>query len=92
MPLQRRLPKRGFRSRNRKVYAEVNLRDLARLEDVEEITPELLLDRRVVSELRDGIKVLGIGDVSRKLTVRVHAVSAGAREKIVAAGGTVEVI
>ena len=92
MPLQRRLPKRGFRSRNRKTYAIVNLRDLERLANVSEITPELLLDRGLISHLRDGIKVLGIGEITKSLTVRVHAISAGAKEKIVAAGGTVEVL
>jgi len=92
MPLQRRLPKRGFRSLNRKEYAVVNLRDLERLTDVTEITPELLIDRKVISDLGHGIKVLGVGDLTRSLTVRVHAVSASAREKIVAAGGTVEVL
>jgi len=92
MPLQRRLPKRGFRSRNRKEYAVINVRDLERLEGVSEITPEILLDNNVIRHVGDGIKLLGIGDISRSVTVRVHAVSAGAREKIVAAGGTVEVL
>jgi len=92
MPLQRRLPKRGFKNPFRKVYEIVNLDDLQAL-GVEEITPELLAERRLV-DLGKGhrIKVLGEGELSRKVTVHAHAVSAGARSKIEAAGGSVELL
>jgi len=94
MPMQRRLPKRGFVNINRREYAVINLRDLARLPDVTEVTPELLRERRMVkgAGARHGIKLLGVGEVDRALTVRLHAVSRSAREKITAAGGTVEVL
>ena len=90
MPLQRRVPKRGFRNPFRRVYEIVNLRDLARLtEDV--ITPEVLHAHRLV-DLGKGrpVKLLGDGTIRRKVTVRVHAASAAAEAKVRAAGGTVE--
>jgi len=92
MPLQRRLPKRGFHNPFRKVYEIVNLRDLARLEE-ETITPEVLASHRLV-DLGKGrpVKILGDGRIARKITVRAHAVSAGARAKIEAAGGAVELL
>lgn len=92
MPLQRRVPKRGFQNPFRRVYEIVNVRDLARLPaEVEVVTPELLHAHRLV-DLGKGrpVKLLGDGTVGRKLTVRVHAASAGAEAKIRAAGGTVE--
>ncbi len=92
MPLQRRIPKRGFKNPFREVFEVVNLRDLARVEEPE-ITPEVLAAHRLV-DLGAGrrVKVLGTGEVARKLTVRAHAVSAGARAKIEAAGGSVELL
>lgn len=92
MPLQRRLPKRGFNNPFRKVYEIVNLRDLDRLEE-ETITPEVLAQYRLV-DLGKGrpVKILGDGRIRRKITVRAHAVSAGARAKIEAAGGAVELL
>ena len=92
MPLQRRVPKRGFRNPHRKEYEIVNLRDLARIEE-DTITPELLHERRLV-DLGKGlpVKILGDGEIGRRITVRAHAVSAGARAKIEAAGGTVELL
>jgi len=90
MPMQRRLPKRGFRNIFRNEYAVLNLKDLERLSDVSEVTPELLVERRVVKRSVQSIKLLGEGDISRAVTVRLHAVSASAREKITAAGGKVE--
>jgi len=92
MPLQRRLPKRGFRNPFRKVYEIVNLRDLDRLEE-ETITPEVLASHRLI-DLGKGrpVKILGDGRIGRKITVRAHAVSAGARAKIEAAGGAVELL
>jgi len=92
MPLQRRLPKRGFNNPFRKVYEIVNVRDLERLEE-ETITPEVLASHRLV-DLGKGrpVKILGDGRITRKITVRAHAVSAGARAKIEAAGGAVELL
>ena len=92
MPLYRRLPKRGFTDRNSKVIAYVNVESLNRFEDGTSVTPELLLESGVVSKIVDGVKVLGKGELTKKLEVRVHAVSESAKSKIEAAGGTVEVI
>jgi len=92
MPLQRRIPKRGFKNPFRETFEVVNLRDLNRIQD-DVITPEVLSAHRLV-DLGAGrrVKVLGTGDVARKVTVRAHAVSAGARAKIEAAGGSVELL
>ena len=92
MPLYRRLPKRGFTDRNSKVIAYVNVETLNRFEDGTEVTPELLLTSGVLSKIVDGVKVLGNGELTKKLTVKVNAVSASAKEKIEAKGGGVEVI
>jgi large subunit ribosomal protein L15 len=70
----------------------VNVRDLDRFEAGEEVTPETLVAKRLIKNTRTDVKLLGVGDVSKKLTVRVHAISATAREKIEAAGGTVELL
>lgn len=91
MPLYRRLPKRGFTNPNRVENQIVNLRDLAMV-DADSIGPEELRARGLVSGTRRPIKILGKGDVERALTVRAHAFSASAREKIEAAGGRVEVL
>ena len=92
MPLQRRMPKRGFRNWNRVEYLVVNLKALSRVEG-DEVTPEALHQAGLI-DLGKGqpIKVLGDGEVDRKLTVRAHAVSASAREKIEKAGGSVELL
>jgi len=92
MPLQRRLPKRGFKNPFRKVFEIVNLDDLQAL-GADEITPELLAEHRLL-DLGKGhrIKILGEGELTRKVTVRAHAVSAGARAKIEAAGGSIELL
>ncbi|MDO5701793.1 MAG: 50S ribosomal protein L15 [Lachnospiraceae bacterium] len=92
MPLYRRLPKRGFTDRNSKVITAINVETLNRFEDGTVVTPELLLESGAVSKIVDGVKILGNGDLTKKLTVRVHAVSEGAKSKIESAGGTVEVI
>ena len=92
MPLYRRLPKRGFTDRNSKVITAINVSALNRFEDGTEVTPELLLTSGAVSKIVDGVKILGEGELTKKLTVRVHAVSEGAKNKIESAGGTVEVI
>ena len=92
MPLYRRLPKRGFTDRNSKVIAYVNVDALNRFEDGTEVTPELLLESGAVSKIVDGVKVLGNGELTKKLTVKIHAFSESAKSKIEAAGGTIEVI
>ena len=93
MPLQRRLPHRGFNnSRFRKVYAIVNVGALEQFVDGSVITPDLLQEKRVVRQLHDGVKILGEGDLTHSLTVRAHAFSQSAKTKIEAAGGRAEVI
>ena len=92
MPLQRRLPKRGFNPLSRKEYALVNLRDLELFEAGSVVDIEALGKAGLVGQLKDGIKILGDGDLSRALTVKAHKFSQSAQEKIVAAGGTVEVL
>ena len=92
MPLIRRLPKRGFRSPFRKEYAIVNLRDLDRFETGTAVTPALLLERGLIKNVKDGVKVLGEGGISHPLTVEAHRFSQTALQKIQAAGGTVRVI
>ena len=87
MPLHRRLPKRGFHNPFRVEYQVVNVGQLAEVGG--EITPATLREHGLIGSLRKRVKVLGDGEVSTPLTVRVHAFSAGARQKIEAAGGTV---
>ena len=92
-PLHRRLPQRaGFRNVNRKEYAIVNLDDLDKFEAGTEITPDLLIGSGVVKNEKDGIKVLGYGEVTKALTVRAHKFSKSAIQKLTAAGGTAEVL
>jgi len=92
MPLQRRLPKRGFKNRSGIAYAVINLDKINGLKDTDVITPELLLEKKVIKNLKDGLKVLGGGKISRSVTVKATAFSASAEEKIAAAGGKTEVI
>lgn len=93
MPLQRRLPKRGFTPLAKKVYALVNLSDLQdRFESGSEVDLEALGKAGLVTKMLDGIKVLGGGSLDKALTVKAHKFSKAAKEKIEAAGGTVEVI
>lgn len=91
MPLQRRIPKRGFTNIFRKEYAVVNLKDLA-ASGADTVTPETLLQSGLIKDMKAGLKVLGTGDVKAKLTVRAHKFSKSAIEKIQAAGGKAEVI
>jgi large subunit ribosomal protein L15 len=92
-PLHRRLPqKRGFTPLFKKTYAIVNISALERFDAGTEITPELLLSTRVVGELKDGIKILGNGELTKKLTVKAHHFSKSAEEKITALGGSFEAI
>jgi large subunit ribosomal protein L15 len=92
MPLQRRLPKRGFINPFRKEREVVNVRDLAQFDANAVVGPEDFLARRMVSTIERGVKVLAVGEVNHPLTVRAQAFSAAAKKKIEAAGGTVEVI
>lgn len=92
MPLQRRLPKRGFTNIFKKRYAIVNLRDLADLPAEETITPQVLLDQGVVKKLLDGLKILGDGELKAPLTISAHLFSKSALEKIQKAGGKAEVL
>ncbi|MBA4495907.1 50S ribosomal protein L15 [Paenactinomyces guangxiensis] len=91
-PIYRRLPKRGFTNPNRVEYAIVNLDVLNRFEEGTEVTPELLMETGVVKSLKDGLKVLGDGELNKKLTIKAHKFSKSATEKITAAGGATEVI
>lgn len=91
MPLHRRMPKRGFVPLRRKRYALVNLDRLATL-GLATITPQILLERGLIRHVYDGVKILGRGEVTTRLQVSAHLVSAGARAKIEAAGGTVQLI
>ena len=92
MPLYRRLPKRGFTNRNGKVIIGINVDALERFEDGTVVTVETLIEAGVVKNPRDGVKILGNGELTKKLTVKVDACSQGAKEKIEAVGGSVEVI
>jgi large subunit ribosomal protein L15 len=92
MPLHRRLPKRGFTNIFKKHYALVNLRDLEGFNAEEKITPELLVERRVVKRLQDGLKVLADGELTRPLTISAHFFSKAALDKIQKAGGKAQVI
>jgi large subunit ribosomal protein L15 len=92
MPLYRRLPKRGFTNIFATNYSEINIETLNRFEDGAEITPELLKESGIIKKQLDGVKVLGRGELNKKLTVKAHKFSKGAIEKIEAAGGKVEVI
>lgn len=91
MPLQRRIPKRGFTPMNRVEYMVVNLRDLGRLEE-SEITADLLRERGIIGKKDLPLKVLGTGEISRAVRIHAHAASASARARIEAAGGSVILI
>lgn len=98
-PLFMRLPHlRGISNKShnigifRKRHATINVGELSRFDADTEVTPELLMERRIVKKLQDGLKVLGEGELDKALTVRAHAFSASAREKIEKAGGVAEVI
>ena len=92
MPLYRRIPKRGFTCRNSKQIVGINVSALERFEDGAEITVAALVESGVVTNPKDGVKILGNGNLTKKLTVKVDACSEGAKAKIEAAGGSVEVI
>ena len=92
MPLARRLPKRGFHNLFRTSYRIINLGSLAGFEPGSSVDPTVLEERGLIAHGRDGVKLLGEGDAPAQLKIKVHRVSAGARAKIEAAGGSVEVI
>ena len=92
MPLYRRLPKRGFTNRNKKDIVSINITELNRFEDGAVVTIETLVENGVIKNPKDGVKILGNGELTKKLTVKANAFSASAAEKIQALGGTTEVI
>ena len=92
MPLYRRIPKRGCTNRNTKDIVAINVSALERFESGSEVDIAALLSLGVIKNERDGVKILGNGELSKKLTIKVNAFSEGAKAKIEAAGGTCEVI
>ena len=92
MPLYRRLPKRGFKNRNSKEIVGINVSALEVFDNDAVVSVETLIEAGIVKHARDGVKILGNGELTKKLTVKVNAVSETAKAKIEAAGGTVEVI
>jgi large subunit ribosomal protein L15 len=92
MPLYRRLPKRGFTNIFGTEYAELNVEVLNNFEDGTEVTPEVLKSTGILKKQLDGVKILGNGEITKKLTVKANKFSKSAVEKIEAAGGKVEVI
>jgi large subunit ribosomal protein L15 len=92
MPLYRRLPKRGFKNIFAKKFAEVNLCELNRFENGDVVDPVTLIDAGILKNVHDGIRILGNGELTKSITVRANGFTKSAEEKIVAAGGKVEVI
>jgi large subunit ribosomal protein L15 len=92
MPMQRRLPKRGFNPLNKKEFALVNLGQLEVFDAGTSIDIEQLLKTGLISKVLDGVKILATGELTKSLTVKAHKFSAAAKEKIIAAGGTIEEI
>ncbi len=92
MPLYRRIPKRGFHNRNTKEIVAINLEELERFEAGATVSVDTLIETGIVKNPRDGVKILGRGELTKKLNVQANAFSASAKEKIEALGGTAEVI
>ncbi|WP_283583161.1 50S ribosomal protein L15 [Limosilactobacillus difficilis] len=92
MPLYRQMPKRGFSNINRKEYAIINLAALNQFDDGAEVTPAVLIEKGIVKNLKSGVKVLGSGKLTKKLTVKANKFSASAVSAIEAAGGKTEVM
>ena len=92
MPLARRLPKRGFHNIFAKPLEAINVSALEKFEDGDTVTVQALLDKGILSKCQYGVKILGNGEISKKLTVEASAFSASAKEKIVAAGGKWKVV
>jgi len=92
MPLYRRIPKRGFTNKFQKKYVVVNVRDLNQFRAGSEVSPEKLKESGLVKNIKDGLRVLGEGELTKKLKVKAHHFSKSAKEKIEAAGGSAEVL
>ena len=92
MPLYRRLPKRGFTNIWGTKYTTLNVEDLNRFEAGATVTPEMIKEAGLAKQVKDGIKILGNGEITKKLHVKVTAASESAKAKIEAAGGTIEVV
>lgn len=92
MPLYRRLPKRGFKNINSKIIVGINVSELERFDNDSTVSVDTLIETGIVKNPRDGVKILGNGELTKKLTVKVNAFSEGAKSKIEALGGTCEVI
>ncbi len=92
MPLFRRIPKRGFKNFTRKHWTIVNVETLNRFDDGAEITPELLIQSGIITKIRHGVKILGDGELNKKISVKANAFTKSAIAKIEAAGGKTEVI
>ncbi len=92
MPLYRRIPKRGFTCRNSKEIIGINIDTLERFDNGSTVTVDLLMETGIIKNPKDGVKILGNGELTKKLTVQANAFSASAKEKIEALGGTAEVI
>jgi len=92
MPIHRRLPKRGFKNPFRKEYSVVNVGDLSHFEPNTQLDPDALKEAGLVWKMLDGVKLLGNGEISHPLVVRIHKISHSAREKIEGAGGKVEIL
>lgn len=92
MPIQRRLPKRGFTPIHRDLYTLLNLRDLAAFEAGATVDIPELIRKGVIRHLKDGVKLLGHGEIKMALTVKVNQCSQGARQKIEAVGGKIELV
>ena len=92
MPLYRRIPKRGFTNRNRREFVAINISTLERFDNGAEVTVDTLIESGIVKNPKDGIKILGNGELTKKLNVKANAFSASAQEKIEALGGSCEVI
>ena len=92
MPLYRRIPKRGFTNRNTKDIVGINVSELERFRSGSTVTVEKMMEVGLIKDARDGVKILGNGELTKKLNVKANAFSATAKEKIEALGGTVEVI
>jgi len=92
MPLYRRLPKRGFFNKFGKEYAEVNVSELNRFEEGSVVDPVALIEAGVLKNVRDGVRILGNGEITKSFTVIANGFTKSAEEKIIAAGGKVEVV
>jgi len=91
MPLHRRLPKRGFKNPFKKEYSIINLKTLNGL-SIPIVTPQVLMERGLIKDIKGGVKILGEGELKNPFTVKAHAFSTSAKEKIIKAGGNIEIV